>query len=72
MSVLSKVFFPGMSTPITVIAELFAVDKHKRAINAARDQNQNKDSQKCLALFAHLWNIHPVSPLKIFYFILLV
>lgn len=68
MSVLSKVFFLGMNTPITVIAELFAVDKHKRAVNAARDQNQKKDSQKCLALFAHLWNIHPVPLLKIFQF----
>lgn len=67
MSVLSKIFFLGMNTPITVIAELFAVDKHKTTVNAARDQNHKKDTQKCLALFAHLWNIHPVPLLKIFY-----
>lgn len=69
MSVLLKIFFLGMNTPTTVIAELFAADKHKRAVNGARDQNQKKDSQKCLSLFAHLWNICPVPLLKILYFI---
>lgn len=72
VSVLSKIFFLGVNIPIIVIAELFAVDKHKRVANAARDRNQKKDSQKCLALFAHLWNIHPVPLLKIFYFIFLM
>lgn len=72
VSVLSKVFFLGVNIPITVIAELFAVDKHKRVANAAKDRNQKKYSQKCLALFAHLWNIHPVPLLEIFYFIFLI
>lgn len=69
VSVLSKIFFLGVNIPIIVIAELFTVDKYKRVANAAKDRNQKKYSQKCLALFAHLWNIHPVPLLKIFYFI---
>lgn len=35
-----------MNIPIIVIAELFAVDKHGRVANAAKDRNQKKDSQK--------------------------
>lgn len=72
VSVLSKIFFLGVNIPIIVIAELFAVDKHERVANAAKDRNQKKYSQKCLALFAHLWNIRPVPLLKIFYFIFLM
>lgn len=46
VSLLSKMFFLGMNIPIIVVAELFAVDKHGRVANAAKDRNQKKYSQK--------------------------
>lgn len=46
VSVLSKIFCLGINIPVIVIAELFAVDKHKRVANADEDRNQKKYSQK--------------------------
>jgi len=67
VSVLAEIFFLVVNVPIIVIAELFAVDKHKRVANVAKDRNQKKYSQKCLTLFADPCSIYPV-PHKILFF----